>query len=418
MKNITPAPGDPGSDEKLEIVSNTGALEAITRGEIDMQIATAHKYPRNITLFNERALAMATMDQEVAESCIYVRPVGKEKNPDTGKWEQKYAEGLSIRAAEIVGASWGNLRVGAMIIEQTPERVTCRGFAHDLETNFASTSEVVEVTLKADGTPYSARQAAVVAKAALSKARRDATFQVVPRSMFKSIENEVRKMIAGDSKSFDQRKAAVMQWVQRLGIDAARVWANLGIEGPADLTPAHLLTLTGLRTSIKDKDVTVDEAFPPIAQTGTVGTQKPPAPQKTATEDAAGAGAKAAALAATTPPVATETPKPEGTPAGEAPKPAAQAPAETPKEPEPPKKEKPAPKGPNADALRKQILAKIGPHNIGKNRLMQELKGMTPPMLPADAIWDQIDAATLNTIDDIIDDVIERIVNPGALEST
>lgn len=276
---------------ELEVIP-AGALEAITRGEIDVQIATAHKYPRSITLFKDRALAMATMDQETAESCIYVRPVGKEKNEKTGKWEMKYAEGLSIRAAEIVGASYGNLRVGAMIIEQTPRKVVCRGYAHDLETNFAATSETVEVTVKSDGMPYSERQAAVVAKAALSKALRDATFRVVPRALFKSIEIECRKLIAGDGKSFDQRRAGVVQWITRLGIAPDRVWAALNIEGPDEINSDHLLTLTGLRTSIKDKETTADEAFPAIIPTGNIGKSSsrehtPASPSATPTEAAA-----------------------------------------------------------------------------------------------------------------------------------
>ena len=75
-------------NDKLEVIT-PNALEAITRGEIDCQISTAKKYPRSLTLFKERALAMATMDQETAESCIYVRPVGKEKNEKSGKWEMK-----------------------------------------------------------------------------------------------------------------------------------------------------------------------------------------------------------------------------------------------------------------------------------------------------------------------------------------
>lgn len=362
-------------EEKFEVVPQNGALESITRGEIDIQIATAHKYPRSITLFKDRALAMATIDQETAESCIYVRPVGKEKDPKTGKWEQKYAEGLSIRAAEIVGASYGNLRVGAMIIEQTPERVVCRGYAHDLETNFAATSETIEVTLKSDGTPYSARQAAVVAKAALSKALRDATFRVVPRAMFKSIENEVRKMIAGDGKSFEQRRTAVVQWVQRLGIDPSRVWSNLGIEGVDDLTPDHLLTLTGLRTSIKDKEVSVDEAFPPVVQAGNIGSGSAGSTAPTASEEAA----------------AAQKTRKKTEKASESAQPPPNAP-------------------PTEDELREIILKRIRVQNIGKNRLMIQLKEMG--VLPGDAEWDALDIGFLSSIDDSLDDVIDKILKP------
>ena len=159
--------------EICEVTSNS-ALEAIERASVDMQITTAHRFPRSIARFNERAIAMATIDEEVAESCIYKRPVGKDKA--TGK--EVYAEGMSVRMAEIVGASYGNLRVAARIIEQTERQVTAQGVAHDLESNYASTSEVIESTVDKYGKPFSERMRIIVAKSALAKARRDATFQV------------------------------------------------------------------------------------------------------------------------------------------------------------------------------------------------------------------------------------------------
>src|SRR5262245_35139208 len=150
------------------------AIEALNRSEIDVQIATARRFPRSLESFHRRAISMATIDEETAESCLYRRPVGKKK----GGGGNEYAEGMSVRMAEIVGACYGNLRVYATLIEQPDEYVRARGMAIDLETNFASSSEVIESTLKQDGTPYSARMRVVVAKATLSKARRDATFQV------------------------------------------------------------------------------------------------------------------------------------------------------------------------------------------------------------------------------------------------
>mgnify|MGYP000523470490 FL=1 len=228
------------------------ALESMTRGEIDMQIATAHRYPRSMQSFKKRAVEMATLDEETAASCIYSRPVGG----------GKFAEGLSVRTAEIVGACYGNLRVGAMIVEQTERYVTARGFAHDLESNFASSCEVIESTVKKDGKPYDERMRVVIAKACLAKARRDATFQVVPKALCKPIETAARAVALGDITTLDKRRDAVMQWVGKLGINPARVFTALGISGPDDIGMDQLATLTGLRTAIKDGEVSVDEAFP------------------------------------------------------------------------------------------------------------------------------------------------------------
>jgi hypothetical protein len=208
---------------------------------------------------------MATCDDETAASCIYRRPVGK---GDDG--QMKFAEGMSIRMAEIVGAAYGNLRVYATLMDQTERQVVARGMAMDLEANFASSSEVVESTVDSKGRPYSERMRAVVAKAALAKARRDATFQVVPKALARPIEQAVRKLLMGGSKSLEKRRTAVTQWLSTLTdqsvpsgkFDQTRVWKALGIEGAADLTIEQIETLTGIRTAIKDNETTLDEAFP------------------------------------------------------------------------------------------------------------------------------------------------------------
>jgi hypothetical protein len=254
-------------DGKAEIIP-ASAIESMTRGEIDCQIATAHKYPRSLEMYKKRAIAMATIDIETAESCLYARPVGG----------GKVAEGMSVRMAEIVGACYGNLRVGAIILEMNLTEVKARGVAHDLETNFASSSDIIESCLKADGkTPYDARMRVTVAKAAVAKARRDATFQVVPRALAKPIERAVRNLLADEKvQTFSQRRDGVVSWItEKLKIDPARVWALLSIKGPDDLQQEHLDLLSGLKTAIKDGDTSLDEAFPALVTKKPIFAEKP-----------------------------------------------------------------------------------------------------------------------------------------------
>lgn len=310
-ENDTPTEGELVSVE----TSVNQALQLITKAEIDQQIATAHAYPRSIAKFKARAIEMATLDEETAESCIYVRPVGKKKDEQTGEWRTEYAEGLSIRTAEIVGACYGNLRVGSMLVEMTPRFVKARGFAHDLETNFASTSEVIESTVDKNGKPYSERLRVVVAKAALSKARRDATFNVVPKALCKPIEAAARKVAVGDATTLEKRRGRIMQWIEKLQIDAARVFKALGVAGIEDLNVDHLTTLQGIRTAIKDGDTTVDEAFPPITEEKGNG-------QSAAAAAAAKAAEAARSRASQQQPAGQEPPQ---APASEARAPAAEA---------------------------------------------------------------------------------------------
>ena len=249
---------------------NPDVAATIARVEIDTQIATAHQYPRSMAEFKRRAMEMVTLDEETAQSCIFRRPVGKKKNEKTGKWEVEYAEGKSIRMAEIVGASYGNLRVGAMLVEQTPRYVKARGMAHDLESNFAASSEVVESTVDRNGQPYSERMRMVVAKATLAKARRDATFQVVPGALCKSLEEAARTTAIGTTATLGKRRSLVLDWINKVGVDKERVFAALGVGGIEDIGLAELETLTGIRTAIKEKETTLDDAFPPLSKDGAV----------------------------------------------------------------------------------------------------------------------------------------------------
>lgn len=355
-------------DFELADTVPTSALEAITRGEIDIQIATAHKFPRSLAEFKKRACEMATIDEETAASCLYRKPVGKKDG------KPQFAEGLSVRMAEIVMACYKNMRVAVMLLDSDRRSVKARGMCHDLEGNNAIAIEVVENTTYAPkpgqklGDPYNDNMRTLIAKAAVAKARRDAIFAIVPKALARPIEAAVRALLAGDGKSLTKRRAIVMKWIKdTLKIDPARVFIAMGIKGEEDLTTEILDDLTGIRTAINDNETTVDECFPPISQEGRVGSTAP----KTATEDAATAG---------------QTPAPEK-----------------------PKAEEP--KGPKPAELRKTILAKIGTHNIGKARLMTELKAAK--MVAEDAIFDQLDAVTLARIDDALDEIIERVTKPA-----
>lgn len=241
------------SESQLEVMPPSASL-AIETASINSQITTAKAYPRSLQVFKKRAIDMATLDEETAESCIYRRPVGG----------GKFAEGMSVRMSEIVGASYGNLRVRATIVEQTERFVRARGEAIDLESNFASSSECIESTVKKDGTPYDERMRVVIAKSALSKARRDAMFQVVPRALAKPVENAVRSLLMGDTKTLENRRQLVVQWMSKLGIGSERVYAALGVKGDADLGVDQLETLTGIRTALRDSEITLDEAFPEV----------------------------------------------------------------------------------------------------------------------------------------------------------
>ena len=244
------------NENEIQIVEQT-QLAIMQKAEIDTAIATAKQYPRSLTTFKDNALAYATSDHETAMECIYKRPVGGGKN----------AEGMSVRMAEIVASTYGNIKVQARIVEQTERKVVCEGIAHDLETNNLQSIMKSEVTITKQGKPYSEGMRNTVALACLAKAKRDAIFAVVPRSLVRHVEKAVKAMLFGDAQSLDQTRQQMKDWIKTLPIDEARVWAYLKVDGVDDMTPATVETVMGIWTGLNNSEFTLDDAFPEIKKT-------------------------------------------------------------------------------------------------------------------------------------------------------
>jgi hypothetical protein len=251
--------GNENTGVEIAEVISVGVLESLEKASIDMQIATAKRFPRSIATFQKRSIECACIDEDTAASCLYRRPVGKDKGG-----EEIYVEGMSIRLAEIVGANYGNLRVGARIISKSEREVVAQGVAHDLETNFYSSSEVIESTVDKYGKPFSERMRVVVAKAALAKARRDATFQVVPRAMAIPVQAAIKSLLFGKTESLSMWRERIAAWIKVLGIDERRVFAAVGVSGLADMVKEHVEQLLGIKTALQNGDATLDEAFPEL----------------------------------------------------------------------------------------------------------------------------------------------------------
>lgn len=85
------------ADQEWELMAPVADNGALVRAEIDIQIATAHKYPRDLKRSIKTAKDMATSSVEIAEDCRYMKPVGKDRNG-----VMQYADGPSVRLAEIM----------------------------------------------------------------------------------------------------------------------------------------------------------------------------------------------------------------------------------------------------------------------------------------------------------------------------
>jgi len=245
---------------QLEIVSND-ALASIERATIDMQVATAKKYPRSISKFIDRAMSMIAADKQTAEECNYLL---KRKDKGGGT---KYIKGPSIRLMEIAAACWTNIRYGSRVIAEDNQFVTTQGVSHDLENNVAVSVEIRRRITYKDGSKYSEDMVAVTANAAGSIARRNALNGVIPRAYVNKLAAYAEEIVRGDIKSLPERRQKAFDYFGKgLGVDADRVLAFLEKPKLEDVDLEDVEKLNALKTALKDGETSLEEAFPKWSQ--------------------------------------------------------------------------------------------------------------------------------------------------------
>lgn len=239
-------------------VSGSDMLEAINRSEVDIQVATAHRFPRDIEKCRANILALAAMDDTIAYNCFY----HLERKDKDGN--NSVIEGPSIRLAEIIAASWKNLRIAARILGNDGKTITAQGVCHDLETNVAYSVETKRSILTSKGYTYSQDMQVVVGNAAAAIALRNAICKVVPavliNSCIKSIQQKALEHI--------KKNGVSSEWLNCLGymqkyykLTEKEILDYIGRKSSADVTAEDIQKLGGVCNAINEKTTTVEEVF-------------------------------------------------------------------------------------------------------------------------------------------------------------
>ncbi len=241
---------------EVTVINQAEMLSAINKSEVDIQVATAKAYPRDIEQSLRRIKQMATIDNETAENCFYAL-----KRGDT------FIEGPSVRLAEIIGCAWGNLRVQSRIIGNDGKFITAQGIAHELETNFAASVETKRRITGKDGRTFNEDMQTVTGNAAASIAFRNALLKVVPSAVTHRIVKEIREVAKGKALSLEQRVANALKWFESVGVSRQQVLAHIGAQSAEKITEEQADYLRGLAVAIKEGSTTVKDTFGEGAQT-------------------------------------------------------------------------------------------------------------------------------------------------------
>lgn len=223
------------------------------KAAIDMQIATAKAYPRNIKRALENAIAIVTIDVDTAKTCTYSVPRGN-----------KPVTGPSIHLAKILAQVWGNLRIDAKVVAIDGTQITSESVCFDLENNLAIKTQIKRSIVGKFGR-YNDDMITVTGNAANSIAMRNAILSVIPKSIVDKVYNTAKNMITGDvsdeAKLIAKRKQVFDALKDTYTLTEKEILASIGKAAFNHVTADDLVILIGIGTAIRDGDTNVDQAF-------------------------------------------------------------------------------------------------------------------------------------------------------------
>lgn len=244
------------------ILDGGTALAALSRAEVDMQIATAKQYPRSIDSFKREAMSLATVDQETASAMFYtLRRSGSDGS--------KMIEGPSVRMAEIIAYTWQNLRCESRVVSIDDKFVTAQATCFDIERNVAMRGECKRRITNKSGQRFGDDMIQVTANAACAIAFREAVFKVVPRAYVTPIFKQCQAVVAGKANELEKNIAKCFEHFAKMHVTAEMLYTVLGKAQGEVLTAEDLVYLRGLANAIKDGETTVADTFGVKAQEST-----------------------------------------------------------------------------------------------------------------------------------------------------
>src|SRR3990167_477260 len=242
------------NENSIQIVAQD-ALSLITKAEIDLQISTAKAFPRSLKIFLDKALSMATLNEDIAASCSYSLPRAG-----------KVLEGKSVRLAEIIVSSFGNTRSGARVIANDGKTITAQGICHDLETNNCVTVEVKRRITGRDGKTLNEDMQVVTSNAACAIAFRNAVFKVVPDALCQEVYDKAKEVARGTAETLIKRRDKAVEYFNSIGVKNEQLVSILEIKKIEDIDLDKLSTLTGMKAAIKNGEATIQSLFEPVKE--------------------------------------------------------------------------------------------------------------------------------------------------------
>lgn len=220
--------------------------------QIDTQIATARQYPRDVARCVAEAKEIACLDLETAAGCRYAKPQGG-----------KMIRGPSVRLAEIIASTWGNIKTAARLVREEDKRIVVEAVAWDLQSNRPHSEEVSRSVMKRNGERYPQHMVETAIAAAKAIALRNAIFAVIPQGVVKSIEAETRHYVESQIGSVEEEWSRILKAFDRYGVKEEDLRRVLNKPDPQydRIDASDIVEMLALGVAFREGQITRDDLF-------------------------------------------------------------------------------------------------------------------------------------------------------------
>lgn len=240
-------------------VADVSVIYSQDKAAIDVQIATAQAFPRSIKRCTDDAIAVVTLNKEIAATCTYSVPRGG-----------RSITGPSVHLAKILAQQWGNMRIDSKVVSIDQKHVTSESVCFDLQKNLAIKVSVKKSIIGKTGR-FNDDMITVTGNAANSVALRNAVFSVIPKGVVDMVYQAAKQTITGDvsdkSKLIAKRKQVLDGLKETYGVTEKEALGAIGRASIDHITPDDLVILIGIGQAIKDNDTTIELAFKGVKST-------------------------------------------------------------------------------------------------------------------------------------------------------
>lgn len=211
--------------------------------EVQGAMAIAKRFPRDENAAFDKIMK-ACSRKSLAEVAIYEYPRGGQK-----------VSGPSIRLAEAIAQSWGNIATGVIELERKEGESLALAYCVDLETNYRKdvTFAVPHIVDTKQGPKHltETRDVYEIVMNMGSRRLRNCIMAVIPGDIFEAAEAECMKTLTSDKQPISDQIREAISAFSPFGVTAEMLGAKFGCKVEA-LSPQQIAKLRTIHQSIRD----------------------------------------------------------------------------------------------------------------------------------------------------------------------